>query len=83
MAAKTRQILGGVAVVAFVAARAVFTSGVPATWRLRLIVRSKPVRRACDEAEEQLRARLAAIARTYALQPVLSRTIDSCWRASR
>ncbi|MEU9046967.1 hypothetical protein AB0D63_35765 [Kitasatospora sp. NPDC048343] len=77
-----KQFLGGVGVIAIVALQT-FRSGVPATWRLRRLARSKPVRQACEDAEEQLRARLAAIARTYGLRPVFSQTIDDCWRASR
>ncbi|MFF7993327.1 hypothetical protein ACFZDG_26460 [Kitasatospora xanthocidica] len=77
-----KQFLGGIAVIAIVALHAL-SSGVPAGWRLRRLARSKAVRRACEDTEEQLRARLAEIARTYGLRPVLSQTVDSCWRASR
>ncbi|MER7581890.1 hypothetical protein [Kitasatospora sp. NPDC097691] len=81
--AKVKQFLGGTAVIAIVLLQAAFGSGVPAGWRLRRLARSKPVRQACEDAEAQLRARLTAIARTYELRPVFSRTIDTCRRGSR
>ncbi|GHF65126.1 hypothetical protein GCM10018790_48740 [Kitasatospora xanthocidica] len=81
--AKVMQVLGLVVLLFFVAGKAVFASGVPATWRLRRVVRSKAVRQAREEAEEQLRARLSELARTHELRPVLSQAIDSCRRGSR
>ncbi|GAB7188576.1 hypothetical protein ATKI12_8407 [Kitasatospora sp. Ki12] len=80
---RVKHFLGGAAVIVLVLLQAAFGSGVPATWRARRKVRSQAVRQACRDAEEQLRARLEAIARTYELRPVFSRTIDTCWRASR
>ncbi|WP_030235250.1 hypothetical protein [Streptomyces sp. NRRL S-350] len=81
--AKAKQILGVVVLLVLVAGKAAFASGVPATWRLRRVVRSKAVRQAREEAEEQLRVRLSELARTHALRPVFSQTIDSCRRGSR
>ncbi|MFJ7250315.1 hypothetical protein ACIQWA_37535 [Kitasatospora sp. NPDC098652] len=80
--ARAKQFLGGIGVIMIVALQA-SGSGVPATWRLRRLARSKDVRQACADTGEQLRARLAAIGRTYGLRPVLSQTIDHCTRASR
>lgn len=81
--AKVKQFLGGAAVIALVLLQAAFGSGVPAAWRLRRLSRSKAVRQACEDAEAQLRARLAAIARTYELRPVFSQAVDTCTRGSR
>ncbi|MEZ0096022.1 hypothetical protein [Streptacidiphilus sp. EB129] len=77
---KAQRMLAGLAVSA-IALRV--DSGVPATWKLRRIARSRAARRACAEAEDRLRARLSSIAHTYSLRPVFTQTIDQCSRGSR
>ncbi|MFJ8627772.1 hypothetical protein ACIRD3_33730 [Kitasatospora sp. NPDC093550] len=81
--AKVEGILGLVVLLAALAGQAVLAPGMPATWRLRRVVRSKAFRQAREEAAEQLRERLGEIARTYGLRLVLCQTIDSCSRGSR
>ncbi|MFJ8434938.1 hypothetical protein ACIQ9P_26920 [Kitasatospora sp. NPDC094019] len=80
---KVKQFLGLAVFFVMVLLRPLLGSGVPATWRLRRIARSKTVRQAAEEAQEQLSVRLATIARAYELRPVLTVTTDTCERASR
>ncbi|MEU6238174.1 hypothetical protein [Kitasatospora sp. NPDC047058] len=83
LARTMKRWFGFLAVLAVLALHTLAPSGVPGNWRLRLLIRSKAVKEARRQAEEQLRTRLADVAETYPVRPVLTRAVDMCSRGER